>query len=83
LIFSWDNQRLGGGKIMAKLYMVYIANGFFQNQANRVAHYTIRGDEVKSYHHPISCAMELMEMLIRRFCWKMNTRHFEECKEQI
>jgi len=68
---------------MVKLNTVYIVKGFFQNQVNRVAHYTIRGDEVKYYHRPISCAMELMEMLTRRFFWKMNTRHFEEAKEQI
>ncbi len=68
---------------MAKLNTVYIAKGLFVNQVNKVAHYTIRGDEIKSYHHPISCAMEFMEMPTRRFCWKMNTKHFEEAKEQI
>jgi hypothetical protein len=83
VIFSWDNQRLGEERIMVRLYKVYIAKGLFQNQANRVAHYTIKGDEVKSCHHPISCAMELMEMLTKRFCWKMNIKHFEEAKEQI
>jgi hypothetical protein len=68
---------------MVKLNTVYIVKGFFQNQVNRVAHYTIRGDEVKYYHCPISCAMELMEMLTRRFFGKMNTMHFEEAKEQF
>jgi hypothetical protein len=83
LIFSWDNQGLGGENFMAKLDTVYIVKGFFQNRVNKVAHYTIRRDEVKYYQHPISCAMELMETPTRRFCWKMNTRHFEEAKEQI
>jgi hypothetical protein len=83
LIFSWDNQRLGEERIMVRLDKVYIAKGLFQNQANKVAHYTIKGDGVKSYYHPISCAMELMETQTRRFCWKMNARHFEEAKEQI
>ncbi|KAH8936616.1 hypothetical protein BDL97_17G094500, partial [Sphagnum fallax] len=32
LKFSWDNQKLGKEKIMAKLYRVYIANGLFKNQ---------------------------------------------------
>ncbi len=83
MIFSWGNQRLGKERITVRLYKVYIAKGVFQNQANRVAHYTIKGDGFKFYHHPISCAMELMEMPTKRFCWKMNTRHFEETKEQI
>jgi hypothetical protein len=39
---------------MAKLNTVYIAKGFFQNQANRVTHYIIKGNKVKSYDHPIS-----------------------------
>jgi hypothetical protein len=84
LRFSWDNQRLGEEiRIMVRLHRVYIAKGLFQNQANRVAHYIIRGDKVRSYHHPISYAMELMKMPTRRSCWKMNTRHFKEVKEQI
>jgi hypothetical protein len=76
--FSWDNQRLGKARIMVTLDRVYIAKGLFQNQANKVAQYAIRGDRVISNHHPISYAMELMDTLTRSCCWKMNTRHFEQ-----
>ncbi len=41
--FSWDNQKLGEEIIMVRLNRVYIAKGLFQNQVNRVAHYTIGG----------------------------------------
>jgi len=53
---------------MARLYRVYIAKGLFENQVNRVAHYTIKGGGVKFDHHLISYAMELMEMPTRRSC---------------
>ncbi len=68
---------------MAILDRVYIAKDLFQKQANRVAHYTIKGGEVRFNHHPISCGMELMETPTKRSCWKMNIKHFEEVKEQI
>jgi hypothetical protein len=68
LRFSWDNQKIGKEKTMARLYRVYIAKGLFKNQVNRVAHYTIKGDGVRFNHHPISYAMELMEMPTRRSC---------------
>lgn len=43
LRFLWDNQKLGEEIIMVRLDRVYIAKGLFQNQVNRVAHYTIGG----------------------------------------
>jgi hypothetical protein len=64
--FSWDNQKLGKERIMARLYRVYIVKGLFENQVNRVAHYTIKGGGVRFDHHPISYAMESMEMPTRR-----------------
>jgi hypothetical protein len=53
---------------MARLDKVYITKCLFQNQANRVAHYIIRKDGVKSDHHAISCGMELMETPTKRYC---------------
>jgi hypothetical protein len=43
LRFSWDNQKLGEERIMVRLDRVYIAKGLFENQVNKVAHYTIGG----------------------------------------
>jgi DNA-directed RNA polymerase beta' subunit len=81
LRFSWDNQRLGEEIIiMARFDKVYIAKGLFENQVNKiakglfenqinkVAHYTIKGDKVRFNHHPTSCAMELMETPMKRYC---------------
>jgi len=53
---------------MVILNKVYITKGLFQNQGNRVAHYIIRKDGVKSNHHANSFGMELMETPTKRSC---------------
>ncbi len=68
LKFSWDNQKLGKEIITTRLYRVYIVKSLFENQVNRVAHYTIKEGGVRFDHHPISYVMELMEMPTRRSC---------------
>jgi len=66
---------------MAKLDMAYIANGFIQNQINKIFHYVIKRDGFKLDHHLVSCVLELMETPTRRAYWKMSTMHFEETKK--
>jgi exonuclease III len=48
LKFSWDNQRSGGERIMARLDHIFIPNYLASNQANNSPHYYVKGDGVRS-----------------------------------
>jgi len=83
LKFSWDNQRSGGERIMARLDYIYIPNYLASNQANDSPCYYVRGDGVKSNRHHVSCLLEIVKIVQRTSMWKMNTRFFEEVKKKI
>jgi len=61
LKFSWDNQRSGRHKIMAKLDHIYITNYLASNQASNSPHYYVKGDGVRSNHHHFSCLLKIVK----------------------
>jgi len=82
LIYSWDSQRNGMERIMARLDRVSVSNYMQKGQTGRVSYYVVRGDGVRSGHHPLSCILELAVASPRCSFLKMNSRDFEAAKDQ-
>lgn len=70
-----------GQRIMARLDKDYISSYLAQNQANNIFNCVVKGDRIKSNHHPISCVVELLEILAMVSFWKMYVTYCKEVKD--
>jgi hypothetical protein len=60
--------------IMARLDRASVSNCMQKGQTGRVSYYVVRGDGVRSDHHPLSCILELAVASPRCSFSKMNSR---------
>lgn len=59
LLFSWDNARMHGSRVMARLDRIYTFSPGHSILDRKIVEYVIRGDGVISDHHPVQMRIEL------------------------
>ena len=58
-LYSWDNLRKDGIKVLARLDRFYSFSSSIQNPSSHITQYKIMGDSTFCDHHPISFQINL------------------------
>lgn len=78
LRYSWDNQRMDGTRILARLDRIYLFPACQNTATRNVTDYRILGSCPWSDHHPVTLNLALSEGAPRKSRWIMNTGWLEE-----
>lgn len=82
LIYSWDNSRANGARVLARLDRYYIFPDSPPN-SRKVLEYRIRGDHTRSDHCPVFFTLELSNPTPCPSRWIMSSAHFNETTPEI
>ena len=73
LQYSWDNWRLDGVRVLARLDRVYLFRNTPGAAPRKLISYKILSDNPWSDHQPVMASVMLQEGPARRSWWKMNS----------
>jgi hypothetical protein len=81
--FSWDNFRLDGRRILARLDRLYVFKNSSSTSSRKLLSYSIRGDCGWSDDRPVELEVQLAVGSQRACCWKMSSYYLLEAKSEI
>jgi exonuclease III len=78
LAYTWDNHRLDGARVLARLDMFYTFSSQIGAANRHVKEYSIQGDAGHSDHLPVTCTMELQQEKPQGARYKMNGAYLQD-----
>jgi len=82
LLYSWDNAKVDGDRVMARLDRIYLFSKSV-NSHRKVLEYRIRGDHFRSDHSPVSFILEIAKPPSRPSHWSMFAQYFDAADQDI
>lgn len=82
-LYSWDNLRHDGIKVLARRDRFYSVSSSIQMPSSHIMHYRILGDSTFSDHHLVSFRINLSNNVLGGSSWKTNARFLQEAKDPI
>jgi hypothetical protein len=82
-IYSWDNFRDDGIRVLVKLERLYLFSNFVQKPSSHIMHFKILGDSPFLNHHRVSLLIDLSTSPLGGSSWKVNARFLQEAKGSI
>jgi hypothetical protein len=78
LAYTWDNHRLDGARVLARLDRFYTFSSQTGAANRHVKEYSIQGDAGHSDHLPVTCMLELQQEKPQGARYKMNGAYLQD-----